>query len=71
MPLYEFECSDCHTTFERIVRSTDDAAHVTCKICQSFNVKKLISAGSHRLATAPQASTTGATQGCRAGSPFR
>lgn len=71
MPLYEFECSDCHTIFERIVRSADAAAQVTCRTCHSSRVKKLISSGSHRLGAAAPGTSTGPAQGCRAGSPFR
>lgn len=51
MPIYEYECQDCKILFEIIVSSADAAKDITCRKCASRNVKKTISAGSHRLAS--------------------
>jgi putative FmdB family regulatory protein len=59
MPIYEFECLDCTTLFETIVRSADAAKNVTCKKCNSSNIRKNISAGSHKLSSSPSLPTAG------------
>lgn len=46
MPMYEFECLDCNKIFEVIVRNADAAKDVTCKSCNSANIRKNLSAGS-------------------------
>ena len=41
MPLFEFKCRDCGTTFEKIVPSS--TTQVSCKKCESREVEKLLS----------------------------
>ncbi len=41
MPLFEYKCRDCGTTFEKIVASS--ATDVVCKQCESPRVEKLLS----------------------------
>jgi len=41
MPIFEFQCSDCGTKFEKIVASSSSL--VTCKKCESGKVKKMLS----------------------------
>lgn len=41
MPLFEFKCRECGTTFEKIVPSSTTA--VVCKECESPKVEKLLS----------------------------
>jgi len=41
MPIYEFQCKQCETRFETLVRSSDVPA---CPKCQGEDLKKLISA---------------------------
>ena len=41
MPLFEFKCQDCETTFEKIVPSSSTV--VACKQCESLKVEKLLS----------------------------
>jgi putative FmdB family regulatory protein len=40
MPIYEYRCRDCRTTFEQLV-GTDSA--VTCPSCRSSSLDKLFS----------------------------
>lgn len=42
MPVYEYRCKDCDTTFDKLVRSSDDSS-VTCKSCSSENVRRMVS----------------------------
>jgi putative FmdB family regulatory protein len=41
MPLFEFKCRECGTTFEKIVPSS--TTKVACKKCASPKVEKLLS----------------------------
>ncbi len=41
MPLFEYKCRECGTTFEKIVASS--TARVACKKCRSPKVEKLLS----------------------------
>ncbi len=45
MPIYEYCCKDCDSTFERLVFQTDrDPVH--CPQCRGTNVTRLMSASS-------------------------
>jgi putative FmdB family regulatory protein len=41
MPIFEYKCRDCGTTFEKIVFSSSD--RIACKSCESERVDKLLS----------------------------
>ncbi len=41
MPIYEYRCRDCATTFEVLVR---DGMNVTCSHCGGSSLEKLITA---------------------------
>ncbi|PIE71052.1 MAG: FmdB family transcriptional regulator [Deltaproteobacteria bacterium] len=41
MPIYEFTCQDCGSTFETLVMKNDEP---TCKSCGSTKVSRLMSA---------------------------
>ena len=69
MPIYEFECLDCAAVFETIVRSAEAARDVKCKKCSSSNIRKNISAGSHRSNKGHSLPSAGAG-GCSARSGF-
>ncbi len=69
MPLYEFECLDCSARFEQLVRSAEAVREVVCRTCGSSNIRKIISAGSHRLGSSPSPPAAGAS--CPSGSRFR
>ena len=43
MPLYEYRCKDCNTTFDTLVAHRDMADTISCKSCSSDNVYRLIS----------------------------
>ncbi len=66
MPIFEYRCQDCGTTFEKITSAS--AADVTCKNCESRRVEKLLSVFAvARPSTAP--SESGPCGAC--GSPRR
>ncbi len=49
MPIYEFVCRDCRTTFESLCFSAQDIEKVRCPRCGSQNVGKLLSTFSSRV----------------------
>ncbi len=46
MPIYEYNCQRCHTSFEEIVGAGDPPP--PCPSCQSSKTEKLMSACRHR-----------------------
>ena len=46
MPLYDFRCRECRTTFERLLRATEPAELVACPSCGKTAVERLLSAPS-------------------------
>lgn len=47
MPIYEYRCKCCEKKFEELVQAREDA--VSCPVCQSQKVGKLISRTSFAL----------------------
>lgn len=43
MPLYEYTCGACKTTFEQLARAADRDAGVTCPECGSAKAKRALS----------------------------
>ncbi|MGH8174022.1 MAG: FmdB family zinc ribbon protein [Rhodanobacteraceae bacterium] len=49
MPIYEFECSACGDTFERL-QKLSDADPTACPVCGAEKVKRRLTAPAFRLA---------------------
>jgi putative FmdB family regulatory protein len=43
MPIYEFKCEDCGAEFEVFLKNKEELSEVTCKVCHSKNIKRLMS----------------------------
>jgi putative FmdB family regulatory protein len=43
MPIYEYACRHCQTSFERIIVSSKDAQELTCPSCKSLEVDRILS----------------------------
>jgi putative FmdB family regulatory protein len=43
MPIYEYHCKECDSTFDTLVRNLGASDDVTCESCSSTNVRRLIS----------------------------
>lgn len=53
MPLYEYRCDDCETTFEKMVRFTEDPNQPQeCPECHGQNTRKQITTFAARLRSA-------------------
>lgn len=44
MPIYEFECCDCHKTFDKLCSIKEDLTRITCAHCNGNNIRKKVSA---------------------------
>jgi len=44
MPIFEYRCYDCNSTFELLTNNNNNDNHVVCPECKSSNNKKLFSA---------------------------
>jgi len=59
MPIYEYQCDDCGTTFEKLMRSSQTATAVECPSCGEDHVTEQLSrfsahaGGSSRQQAAP------------------
>ena len=40
MPIYEYQCEDCHTRFEKLVRRAAEVADVDCPSCGQKHVSQ-------------------------------
>jgi putative FmdB family regulatory protein len=49
MPIFEFVCSECGSSFEELVRSATVVDEVICPSCGSSDTKKQISAFTSRI----------------------
>ncbi len=43
MPIYEYVCPTCGSSFDKLVRSTTPAAEIVCPTCGSSDVRKKVS----------------------------
>ena len=69
MPIYEFHCEDCGKNFESLIMIASAVDNLTCKHCNSPNIKKMISATTSQPAKG-SAIPAGALSGCSSKSGF-
>lgn len=43
MPMYEYGCQSCNSRFDRLRRMDQDDTGITCPVCDSDDVQRLIS----------------------------
>lgn len=43
MPIYEFECNECHKSFEKLCSMKADLSQIECEFCHKKSVKKKMS----------------------------
>ena len=68
MPIYEFECKQCHKSFEKLVKRMDEKAKEPCPACGSKQTVKKLSVFAATASSGPRSDAP--AQGCgRCGSP--
>jgi len=70
MPIYEYRCTDCGTTFEELTFHADDHAAVTCRSCAGRRVTRVLSAFAVHAAAAESPAPAGGPCGA-CGAPRR
>lgn len=68
MPLFEFDCQECHRSFEELVRSASAASEVSCPVCGSPQVRKKVSTFASRLSGGSSFSFGASSAACNTGS---
>ncbi len=43
MPIYEYQCLNCRSVFQRLMLKRDESETISCPHCQSKDLKRLIS----------------------------
>jgi len=43
MPIYEYQCADCNTKFEKLIRRAADTAEIECPACGQKHVNQQFS----------------------------
>lgn len=46
MPIYAFECQECHKRFDELIRNATDLADIRCPECGSEEVRREVTAPS-------------------------
>jgi putative FmdB family regulatory protein len=71
MPIYEYQCLDCHERFEVLQRMGEGAAGLKCPECGKLRVTKQFSTFASGAGGQESAGSGLSTGGCGAGSGFR
>ena len=54
MPIYEYNCEDCGTRFEKLVRRSSDAAEIECPSCGQKHLPQELSTFAAHANGAPE-----------------
>ena len=65
MPLYEYHCNDCQTTFEALRSMSKADTPIQCKNCQSGQTSRVLSLfAAHVKGGSSSAALSGGSGGC-------
>lgn len=68
MPLFEYQCSQCGKSFEKLILNiTSSATNITCPACSSSQVHKKISIFASKTTTGNSLSLDSASPSCSPG----
>jgi len=69
MPIYEYQCNECGSEFEKMVRFSEADRSQSCPTCQSQDTRKKISVfASH--GSSPGGSSVSSGSSCSSGGKF-
>ncbi len=60
MPIFEFLCLNCGSSFDRLLRSSYAISDIQCPSCESQEIKKKLSVFSSKVSGGTQISTAAA-----------
>jgi putative FmdB family regulatory protein len=63
MPIYEYRCKECGTSFSRLQRVGAGSEGVTCPKCESTDVERLLSSFASTSSSPSLTSSTGPSCG--------
>lgn len=63
MPIYEYECRECNTRFEKLQSINEDEKNIKCPICKADKPKRALSLFSTGSKSGPDLCSTGSTWG--------
>ena len=64
MPLYEFKCNRCESTFEQLILSSDEEDNVICPSCGERDTSRLMSSFSCGSSGMGKALSSGGSSAC-------
>ncbi|NLG71295.1 MAG: zinc ribbon domain-containing protein [Chloroflexi bacterium] len=67
MPIFEFECRECGTPFEELLRSSTFINEVRCPECGSPQVRKKVSSFASKISGGSGFSLGSSTSSCATG----
>jgi len=59
MPIYEYQCQQCHGHFQKLVRGFSDPTDLACPRCHATNIQRRISQVAHLRTDAQRAEALG------------
>jgi len=59
MPIYEYQCQDCNTKFEKLVRRSSETDALNCPSCGHNHLKQELSTFSAHASSSPARSGDG------------
>ena len=51
MPIYEFMCLDCNSTFEKLFFNSNEKVEMSCPVCKSQSLERKVSGSNHIMAS--------------------
>ena len=64
MPIYEFKCTDCNKTFEKLFFNSDEKVDLSCPECKSLSLVRVVSGASYALGNKGGKKATVSTKSC-------
>ncbi len=63
MPIFEYQCSECNSKYEVLVRNISGEQEITCPECKSTKNKKLFSTFAASVPSSGSSSVSGCSDG--------
>lgn len=63
MPIFEYQCGECNSKYEILVRNTSDEQEIACPKCNSAKSKKLFSTFAASVPSSVSSSGSGCSDG--------